>query len=478
MCLQLIARGILLPEDPSSDSVSASDLDFSNLSLDSGMDRLSRLADSLVEGMTPGSLGLARDATAGFSSQEGAQGAPHRLSAARDDKSKSSISGLAEGLTAGRQLECQKATAGSSSSDKSSSQNEQTAAQRQPKATDAHSHMAAQSLYDPVRAEPSCLSFESASEASWLQTGTGNQTDSSRHGSPADAQHHKTDDPIYMQPRQRHMTHHERQMPSARPAAVSVQMSEAYADTDSLCRHSLPHQQRTSVPESAGAEFDLAAQHASESPVLQSNNTEPPHGPECVSGSEAKPSADAEEVSATEADSPLPADRNASPHHASADDQESLEDDPGRQAESPAGHRSFSPQHEQQEGLLSDSENDFEKSLLTARLLRPTNAASGADRYCLLPFSVFVLHPIIPQSSRAAWPVTVCMHVPHCTSMQLNIPRIEDQLLCQGLYSPAVKSKRGTSCFRCPVYCEDGNKHWSRRSFQHHFPANSNRLCC
>jgi len=33
MCLQLIARGILLPEDPSSDSVSASDLDFSNLSL-------------------------------------------------------------------------------------------------------------------------------------------------------------------------------------------------------------------------------------------------------------------------------------------------------------------------------------------------------------------------------------------------------------------------------------------------------------
>ncbi|KAL3137484.1 hypothetical protein ABBQ38_004773 [Trebouxia sp. C0009 RCD-2024] len=58
---QLIARGILLPEEPSSDSVSASDLDFSNLSLHSGMDRLSRLADSLVEGVTSNSP-LAQDA--------------------------------------------------------------------------------------------------------------------------------------------------------------------------------------------------------------------------------------------------------------------------------------------------------------------------------------------------------------------------------------------------------------------------------
>ncbi|KAL0023216.1 hypothetical protein WJX79_004139 [Trebouxia sp. C0005] len=63
---QLIARGILLPEEPSCDSVAASDLDFSNLSLDSGMDRLSRLADSLVEGMTPSSCGAhSQDTKAG-----------------------------------------------------------------------------------------------------------------------------------------------------------------------------------------------------------------------------------------------------------------------------------------------------------------------------------------------------------------------------------------------------------------------------
>lgn len=56
--LQLVERGVLLPAQPSSDSLTASDLDFSDLSLDASMDQLSRMADSLAEGVPPGSMAL------------------------------------------------------------------------------------------------------------------------------------------------------------------------------------------------------------------------------------------------------------------------------------------------------------------------------------------------------------------------------------------------------------------------------------
>lgn len=51
--LQLIERGVLLPAESSSESLTASDLDCSNLSLDTSMDQLSRMADSLAAGMPP-----------------------------------------------------------------------------------------------------------------------------------------------------------------------------------------------------------------------------------------------------------------------------------------------------------------------------------------------------------------------------------------------------------------------------------------
>ena len=48
------------------------------------------------------------------------------------------------------------------------------------------------------------------------------------------------------------------------------------------------------------------------------------------------------------------------------------------------GEHAAAPQREQQEGLMSDSESEFEQSLVTARMLRPMNASQQAARYLLL----------------------------------------------------------------------------------------------
>ena len=60
MCvkLQLVERGVLLAAEPSSESLTTSDLDFSNLSLDTSMDQLSRMADSLASGVPASSMAL------------------------------------------------------------------------------------------------------------------------------------------------------------------------------------------------------------------------------------------------------------------------------------------------------------------------------------------------------------------------------------------------------------------------------------
>lgn len=78
---------MLLPDEGSSDSLAASDLDFSNLSLDSSMDQLSRMADSLAQGMPPGSMSLNAAAL-----PAGTATLPHAVSDGRSQR-KASLSG-------------------------------------------------------------------------------------------------------------------------------------------------------------------------------------------------------------------------------------------------------------------------------------------------------------------------------------------------------------------------------------------------
>ena len=341
--MQLIARGILLPEEPSCESVAASDLDFSNLSLDSGMDRLSRLADSLVEGVTPGGFGAqSRDTKAGDR--------PLGI-ASRDGAAQIGAASIA-----------QTATAAGGQDDRSAAAAAQAASQRQPAASDAGSHRAHTDAHISTEAYP--LVAESTSQPTWLQTGnTGGSQDQMSHGG--------------------------RQMPG-HATASSVQLGDApsppYAETASLCQHSLPASQRigaTSASEDEQAALSqpkhiVVAAHGKPGSeawpaVSQSNAVE-----QFDSGPEASSLAS---VSASESASPQSADPHSELHDQSGGHPSSCHTCSESEADSPIGHRASSSLHEQQqEGLLSDSENEFEQSLVIARMLRPTNTAQAAAR--------------------------------------------------------------------------------------------------
>lgn len=370
--MQLIARGILLPEDPSCDSVSASDLDFSNLSLDSGMDRLSRLADSLVEGLTPVSqAGFAQDAKAGFSIQS---------LVATDDEMGSSVSGMAQRLTADSIADSRVSQDG-----KSAAEVRQAGSRHQPKASHTQSHVARGAAH--VTAEASHASSESASEADWLQTSAGSQTDSHLQGNTGESLGHSSPDSSHMPHHQPHM----HQMPHG-AAAASVQASKAArhadASTDSLCRHSLPVAQRSGT--GSAPQGTHMSRHTSSQPTpshsaatrqssLKDQHAAPQSTATGQSASEA--SSDAAHASASEAASPQSAAESSPAHQQSVDHQTSFEDQSHSGADSPVGGHAAAPQREQQEGLMSDSESEFEQSLVTARMLRPMNASQQAARY-------------------------------------------------------------------------------------------------
>lgn len=368
--MQLIARGILLPEDPSCDSVSASDLDFSNLSLDSGMDRLSRLADSLVEGLAPVSqAGFAQDAKAGFSAQS---------LAATDDELGSSVSGMAQRLTADGIADSRV-----SQDDKSAAEVRQAGSRHQPKASHTQSHVARGAAH--VTAEASHASSESASEAGWLQTSADSQTDSHLQGDTGTSLSPSSPDAS-------HVPHHERHMHQMPHGAASVQLSKAArhadASTDSLCQHSLPVGQRASTA-SAPQGAHVSRRAPSQPTPSHSAATRQPSvkGQRAASQSTAagqmagEASSDAAHASASEAASPQSPAESSPAHQQSVDHQTSFEEQSQSGADSPVGEHAAAPQLEQQEGLMSDSESEFEQSLVTARMLRPMNASQQAARY-------------------------------------------------------------------------------------------------
>ena len=362
MHLQLIARGILLPEDPSSDSVSASDLDFSNLSLDSGMDRLSRLADSLVEGARPSSL-TAQDAEMEFSIPAVSQ----RLPAGRSD------------TAAGGEEEEQ-----------------QTA--------DTHTHNVAS---------------ESAAGSAWPQSHTDRQMHSREDQKGPGYLHYAIDTRVDTHRQTAQML--ASQATSPRPAhemPASVHPSDAVgqspADTASLCQHSLPSLQQgcsASQPSSSVSESmqskqrrgaivnhavlgDEAAALGKHSQASQSDYD----GTELELGGAAThfiPELSERDISASEAEAfQAAAEQTGSAQHclpskekdaASQDSLPSSEGRPDCDADLAQGSGADVAQHAQREGLLSDSEEEFENSILAARQLRPINMSHTTTRSGFVP---------------------------------------------------------------------------------------------
>lgn len=354
--MQLIARGILLPEEPSCDSVAASDLDFSNLSLDSGMDRLSRLADSLVEGMTPSSCGA--------HSQDTKAGNRSLGIASRDGGADITAPSMVQPTTAANSAE----TRGSQDDRSAAAAAAHVASQRQPASSDARSHRARSDTHTST--EALLLNAESASRHSWLQTGTDNQTGNS--GGSQDQ-----------------MSHGARQMPShATPASVQLSdaPSPAYAETASLCQHSLPAERR--IGATSASEDEQAALSQLKSRVVAANGKCGSVAQPAVSQSNADKQFDSAaeasslaSVSVSDAASPQSADPNTELHDQSGGHPSSCEGCSESEADSPIGRRTSSSLHEQQqEGLLSESENEFEQSLVKAGMLRPTNTSQAAAR--------------------------------------------------------------------------------------------------
>ena len=350
--MQLIARGILLPEEPSCESVAASDLDFSNLSLDSGMDRLSRLADSLVEGVAPGSFEAQRqDTKAGDSILE---------TASRDGGARIGAASIAQTATAASSAETR-----GSQDDRSAAQ---AASRRQPATSDSRSHRAHGDARINAEAYPS--NAESAPQPSWLHTGTDNQT-----GNTGDSQDQ--------------ISHGASQMPGHATAA-SVQLTDApspaYDETASLCHHSLPAKQR--IGATSASEDEQAALSQLKSRLVaadgKSGSVARPAVPQSNAVEQVDSAAEASSlasVSASDSASHQSAGRHSELHDQSVSHHSSFGNCSEFEVDSPFGHHASSSLHEkQQEGLLSDSENEFEQSLVNARMLRPTNTSQAAAR--------------------------------------------------------------------------------------------------
>ena len=351
--MQLIARGILLPEEPSCESVAASDLDFSNLSLDSGMDRLSRLADSLVEGVTPGGFGApCQDTKAGDSFQG---------IASREGRGQIGAASTAQRPTAAGSAETR-----GSQDDTSAAAAAQAPSQHQPAAaSDAGSRRARSDVH--IGTEAYSLKAESASRPSWLQTGTDNQTGNT--GGSIDQ-----------------MSHGASQMPG-HVTPESVQLSDApspaYAQTASLCQHSLPANLR--IGATSASEDEQAALSQLKSRVVAVNGkTGRPAASQSNAVEHFDSAAEASflaSVSASESASPQSGDPYPELHDQSGGHPSSCEDCSESEIDSHVSHCASSSLHEQQqEGLLSDSENECEQSLLNARMLRPTNTSQAAAR--------------------------------------------------------------------------------------------------
>ena len=344
----------MLPEDPSSNSVSASDLDFSNLSLDSGMDRLSRLADSLVEGATPSSL------------------------TAQDTKRDFSILALSQHLPAGR-------------SDLA-----------------ADGEAAAQQTAD---AHPHDVGSQSAAESAQPQSHTDRQMRSHEGQNGPGYLHYNIDTRAHPLRQTAQML--ASQATSASPASdmpLSVHPSDAAgqspADTASLCQHSLPTiQQRCSASQHSNASGSIQSKrrsgavvnhavlgddaaavgkHAQASQCIPDDTAAELEGAASLLAQElsergiSASEAEASQAAAEQTESVLHCQPHRKQDAASQDSLPSSVGQRGCDADLPRGSDADVAKHAQRGGLLSDSE--FENSILAARKLRPVNMTQAATR--------------------------------------------------------------------------------------------------
>ena len=421
-----------MPEEPSSDSVSASELDFSTLSLDSGMDRLSRLADSLIQGMSPASLGEAQpppgashhpplDSAGGQyppgmpqNRPMGTGGFQHpqtRLGSAQSTRSDLDLNQGAQSSFASQQ-HAQRAVARSASSSKSSEAQLRACESTQPHSAhhsmtaggldtaslgsqklsssccapdcclepaDAQLHRPAQN--DAIRAECSSACSDRVNKATESQGGV-SASDTAQARSKACGPDNRV---------------HAHTVVSEHSANAnrSVQMSEASGspDTVSLWHHSLPEAQRMSGAnqtqgstehESNDSAHPLSHLAAQNSTKAWQSVTHPPARDRNASLSQTNSGAlcDATNVCASEASSPQLASIYAASEQKSQDEPACCRDDLRRGVNSVSV--SVVSEQQQEEGLLSDSEDEFERSIENARMLRPITASHPADRYVLL----------------------------------------------------------------------------------------------
>lgn len=411
-----------MPEDPSSGSVSASDLDFSNLSLDSGMDRLTRLADSLVEGVTPTS--------------PPAQGAnPTSNISAASQHVPAGRSGLAAGVTPSPR---QKMAA--------------SVGRPEPRGDSWYRQGGDPYLEAPLQHSGASKTHTqratsvSSSESARLQSRTDNQTHSHMDMQAGSAPQSDSDSRTHRQTPQMIAS----QAASVAPgsdraesghlsAAVSHHIS-APADTASLCQHSLPSHQwmgsRSQHSSAAESTLSRPTSRASTSHAAKDGATGFAKQARAVQSAErARLSQDARgatqlpqqagavwtpdqarlyqttpvdtasegrsmtaqvhqssahglsdrDAGASEAETSLAeAQQTESCHRRGGSDAElaSCGDGPGCGGNLVEEAGSDVLQHQQREGLLSDSEeeseSEFESSLVAARRLRPTNMTQAA----------------------------------------------------------------------------------------------------
>lgn len=360
------------------------------------MDRLSRLADSLVEGMTPVTSTAHKDQAEHI--QEASQQMPRDklgLVQSRDTAARQlAASSDAESLCCDNAIGCSQCSQSEAAM--------QAPSQQQRTEPDS----ATQSTLQP---ESSCAMSESASESAWQGPKADDRMQLHDHRLASHHTQHDSGLRTRAQTEQRSASQ-DPQTSAASHMPLSVPLSEAitssYADTASLVEHSLPHNQRTSFssqPYSAAEALPIkpasrlssgAAASGSRSRQLeQAKNLQHAHHAASHVPARSQPSGPSDyelserEVSASEAgDAPHSAAGEKQSRHRQADDAASASDvasvtDAADYAdESAQAGGADEAEQEQREGLLSDSEEEFEKSIAAARGLRPSNVAHTSNR--------------------------------------------------------------------------------------------------
>ena len=207
---------------------------------------------------------------------------------------------------------------------------------------------------------------------------------------------------------ERQTSQHDRQVSpptTSQTETVSVQSPEApsqmSADTDSLHRHCLPLQQHTTCIKCELPSEESFGEPSTLTPSMQSVPTDPTRAVSSAApsapvrggseGNHPMPASGMTHVAGTVCASEAAAARNAADH--GLDQHQCREGanqagEPDRLGHKPGGSGcGAASQHEQQDGLMSDSENEFEQSLVAARGLRPasTTARCAALPLCAWP---------------------------------------------------------------------------------------------